>query len=669
MTTIHSPFFIAGVTSALLGGTAWPALAQSDIAPTDAIVLEEVVLTATGFAQQIKDAPATITVIDGKDIAERHYTSVSDAVRNVPGVVVSSTSPRSGADQISIRGLDEEYVLILVDGKPLGNSEEAAYNGFGVGLGKSQLPPAAAIERIEVIRGPMSSLYGSAASGGVINVITKPVSDAWTGSFNIGSTSFENDGMGHSTEGRFYLSGPLVNDQLGISLFGSFYDRSKPRMTYTSRRSVGVQQQDILRRSLGARMDWVIDNDQDLRFEVLASDNDTATLSESGQSGGIEAENMTYGLTHNLSWGAGFKTTSYVTFDDTEFVNGDNISGYEMLNLNTKTNMSFGRHEITVGLDYRDEKTIHDLDRFLANPQDQNARPNAEMTRWNWALFGEDNFSINENMIATFGLRYDDNEKYGDHFTPRIYGVWHATPSLTIKGGISGGYNVPTLKQADSNIFESAGGGSGTDQGNTNLKPEETINYEIGAVWESQGGVQLGLTAYHTAFKNGIDRETVCDIKVNADCGKRPDGSTNMWIKQYVNRDRAKLSGIEATADFKLGVVDVGLNYTYAKSEITSGDAKGQNFNDNPRHVVNLDLGWQATDKLYAWANAQHRSSTQDEGNNTIGTHTIVDLGVDYDLNERVKVNAAIYNAGNKTFGATNYNDGRAIYLGLTGTF
>ncbi|MDB6177394.1 TonB-dependent receptor [Paracoccus sp. Z330] len=658
-----------GVMAMLLGGVALPAIAQDDPGQDNAQALDEIVLTATGYAQQITDAPATITVIDGEEIAERHYTSISDAVRNVPGVVVSSPSSRSGADEISIRGLGEEYVLILVDGRPLGNSEEASYNGFGAGLAKTQLPPAAAIERIEVIRGPMSSLYGSAASGGVINVITKPVSDEWTGSINIGATSYENSDLGQSSEGRFYLSGPLVNDRLGFSLFGSFYDRDKPRMRYSSRGTIATQEQDLLRRSLGARMDWVINSDQDLRFEILGSDNDTTTIAEDGSVGGIEADNMNYSVTHNLRWGAGFDTTSYVTFEDTDFVNGDNVSGYEMLNFNTKTNMSFGRHEVTVGLDYRDEKTVHDLDRFLANPQDQNARPEAEMTRWNWALFGEDNFSITDDLIATFGLRYDDNENYGDHFTPRIYGVWHASPSLTIKGGISGGYNVPTLKQADSNIFESAGGGSGTDQGNTNLKPEETTNYEIGAVWESQGGVQLGLTAYHTEFKNGIDRETVCDIDIDGDCGLRPDGSTNLWIQQYVNRDRAKLSGVEATADFTLGAVDVAMNYTYADSEITSGDAKGENFNDNPRHVINVDLGWQATDSIYTWANAQYRSETQDESDDYIEAHTLLDIGMDYQFSQNLTANAAIYNVGNKTFGTTNYNDGRAFYLGLTSTF
>jgi outer membrane receptor for ferrienterochelin and colicins len=654
---------------AFAAGVNGPAYAQDGSPLSESYDLGTLVISATGFAQQIVDAPATITVIDGEDIASKPYSSVADVVRDVPGVIVGASSARSGGEEISIRGLGEEYVLMLVDGKPIGNSQEATYNGYGSGLSKTQLPPPSAIERIEVIRGPMSSLYGSAASAGVINIITKPVSDVWSGSMTLGTTSYENSDLGETHEGRFYLSGPLVKDRLGLALFGSLYDRNKPAMEFSRRGNLAVQKQDIRRQSLGGRLNWVVDDSNELRFEVSRSENDTATLSSTGATGGIEAESMNYSISHDLLWGNGFETTSFVSFNDVDFVNDTNISGYEMLNFNTKTKLSLGRHDMTVGFDYREELTLHDLDRFLADPQDQNARPNARMERWHWALFGEDNYHVTDDLTVTFGLRYDNNENYGDKITPRVYGVWQATPALTLKGGISGGYNVPTLKQADSNIFESAGGGSGTDQGNTDLKPEETINYEAGAIWESRGGVQLGLTAYHTRFKNGIDRETVCDIAVNGTCGNRPDGSPNQWIRQYVNRDKAELSGIEATADFTLGAVDVALNYTYAESKITSGAAKGENFNDNPKHVVNLGLDWQATDRLSTWVNAQYRSKTLDAVDTRIEGHTLVDIGVNYEFNENVTASAAIYNISDKTFGTTNYNDGRAFFLGLTSTF
>ncbi|WBU54447.1 TonB-dependent receptor [Paracoccus sp. SCSIO 75233] len=661
--------FVTGTLGALLGGAALPVLAQEITAESDPVVLDTIVITAAGFAQQIVDAPATITVIDSDDIASKPYSSVADVMRDIPGVVVSAPSSRSGGEQVSIRGLGEEYVLTLIDGKPIGNSQEATYNGYGSGLAKTYLPPPSAIERIEVIRGPMSSLYGSAASGGVINIITKPVADVWSGSTTVGLTSYKNGDAGDAREARFYLSGP-VSDRLGLALFGSYHDRDKDRMVVSGRSGDTLQSQEIDRKSLGARLNWVLNDMQDLSFEVASSTNDTETTTlETGDSNGIGVDRMNYSIRHNLSWGTGYETTSFVTFEDVDFENGNNVSGYEMLNFNSKTNMAFGNHEMTVGIDYRDEKTVHDLDRFLSDPRDQNARPNAAMERWHWALFGEDNYSINDDLTVTMGLRYDDNEKYGSKVTPRVYGVWHATDALTIKGGVSGGYNVPSLKQADSNIFESAGGGRGSDQGNTDLKPEETTNFEIGAIWESAGGAQLGLTAYHTRFKNGIDRNTVCDIAVDTDCGQRPNGDPNQWIRQYVNRDRAELSGIEATADFSLGDVDIAMNYTYADSKITKGEAEGERFNNNPRHVVNIGVDWQATPALNTWANAQYRSDTFDTGSSFVEEHATFDIGVHYDVNDNFRASAAVYNVGDKTFGTTNYNDGRRYFVGLTSTF
>lgn len=226
--------------------------------------------------------PATITVIDGEDIASRPFDSVADVVRTVPGVIVGSPSARSGGETISIRGLGEEYVLMLIDGKPIGNSQEATYNGYGSGLSKAKLPPASAIEQIEVIRGPMSSLYGSAASGGVINIITKPVAPEWSGSVTIGSTSYENQDLGDSKEARFYLSGPLIADRLGLALYGSLHDRNKPAMEYESRGTVATQQQDRRNASLGGRLTWAIDDRQDLSLEIASNENETNQVSDSG---------------------------------------------------------------------------------------------------------------------------------------------------------------------------------------------------------------------------------------------------------------------------------------------------------------------------------------------------------------------------------------------------
>ncbi|SIQ83914.1 outer membrane receptor for ferrienterochelin and colicins [Paracoccus thiocyanatus] len=654
------PLWLA-VSGAVLPVLAGPAGAQDLPAPAAevpaTVQLDTVVVTATGQAQALPDAPATMTVIRGEDIAKRPYASITDVLKTVPGVVLNSAGSKTGLPSISMRGMGSGYVLMLVDGKPVGNSTEATYNGFGGGQAESYLPPPSAIDRIEVIRGPMSSLYGTAASGGVINVITKPVDSVWSGEMTLGATTHEDNDSGSSHEGRFYLSGPLIADRLGLSLFGSLHEREGDR-NYAGG-SDGYQVYDNTRKSLGARLAWSIDDDQKLTFEHVVTDNSSSrTSEEDGGEGGIDIDRKNSSVTHDLSWGAGYETTTFVNHEDVDFINGDNASGYKQLNINSKTARTFGRHDLVLGFDYRDEETRHAPDRI---PEDVDP----VMTRSQWAVFAEDSFHVTDDLTVTMGLRYDDNERYGSHVTPRLYGVWHVSERFTLKGGVSGGYKVPQLKQADSNIYEPAGRGRGWDQGNTALEPEESTNFEIGAVWEGETGLQLGLTAYHTRFTNKIDRDRICE---------GPEGSTGCrgreYISQYVNRDEAELNGIEATADYAFGDFELGANYTYSDSKITKGPGEGEGFNDLPRHVLNLSLDWYATDALMVWGNAQYRSATRDEATETghVGEHAILDLGVDYDFNDRVSGTLAVYNVADKSFD-NGYSDGRRLYLGLTSSF
>src|SRR5690606_6244308 len=188
---------------------------------------------------------------------------------------------------------------------------------------------------------------------------------------------------------------------------------------------------DVTRQSLGARLSWKIDDRQSLEFETVHSEQDTTTIPLAGGTpGGVSVSRNNYGLSHSIGWGEGFETTTFLTMEDVDFENGSNVSGYEMLNLDSKTNLTFGRHDLTFGADWRDETTRHDPDRVSVDPV---------MSRWQWALFAEDNFHLTDDLTLTMGLRYDYNERYGAHVTPRAYAVWHVNPSLTVKGGVSGG--------------------------------------------------------------------------------------------------------------------------------------------------------------------------------------------------------------------------------------
>ena len=195
------------------------------------VTLSEVTVTsAAGFEQKITDAPASITVITKEDLQKKAYTNLLDAVRDVEGVDVGETRDKTGQGSISIRGMGGDYTLVLIDGRRQNNVGDIYPNSFG-GNQQNHIPPLDMVERIEVIRGPMATLYGSDAMGGVINIITKKVTGEWTGSVTTSQTFQENKDFGDDRTMDVVLMGPLIENKLGLALRGSLYkkDASNPR--------------------------------------------------------------------------------------------------------------------------------------------------------------------------------------------------------------------------------------------------------------------------------------------------------------------------------------------------------------------------------------------------------------------------------------------------------
>ncbi|WP_347304384.1 TonB-dependent receptor [Croceibacterium sp. TMG7-5b_MA50] len=221
---------LRGAVSLLACAGAMPVMAED--AADQGARTDEIVVTAAGFEQKITDAPASITVITEKELRERPYTTLIDAVRDVEGVDVGETSDKTGQRTISIRGMGADYTLILIDGKRQNNHGDIYPNSFG-GNQFNHVPPLDAIERIEVIRGPASTLYGADALGGVINIITRKVADRWTASATIGRVIQEDPVFGDDMTYDATARGPLVPGLAGLTLRGSLYRRMPSSPDFT----------------------------------------------------------------------------------------------------------------------------------------------------------------------------------------------------------------------------------------------------------------------------------------------------------------------------------------------------------------------------------------------------------------------------------------------------
>ncbi|KAF1695610.1 TonB-dependent receptor [Pseudoxanthomonas jiangsuensis] len=276
------PALLPAALAATLASTAIQALA-APVASGDPNTLDTVVVTAAGFEQKLTDAPASISVITREDLAKRPYMTLLDAVRDLEGVDVGETRDKTGQGTISMRGMGSDYTLILVNGRRQNNHGDIYPNNFG-GNQFNHIPPLDAIERIEVIRGPASTLYGADAMGGVINVITKKNLDNWSGSLSLSRTIETDDQFGDDATADFFVTGPLVKGLLNLSARGSWYQRDASNPVYapvtdpagvTHTRPLGFgaggKTVDNTNKAAGASLEWILAQNQSLTFDYDTS--------------------------------------------------------------------------------------------------------------------------------------------------------------------------------------------------------------------------------------------------------------------------------------------------------------------------------------------------------------------------------------------------------------
>lgn len=629
------------------------------------VELNKVVVTASGFEQQIKEAPASISVVTREDLEKKSYRDVTDALRDIPGVVI--TGGASSSD-ISIRGMASKYTLILIDGKRM-ESRATRPNSDGPGIEQGWTPPLEAIERIEVVRGPMSSLYGSDAMGGVVNIITRKVADSWHGGLRTENTFQDRSDSGDYRTHNGYLSGPLVDGLLGLQLYGQTSQRDEDDILR------GFNEQKT--NSGTAKLSFTPNDSNDLVLEggkVEQKRNATVGRSGSGNTDSLSDYDRTHvSLSHTGRWSMG-QSETYLQQERIE--NPGREMELENSVFNTQTSLFIGNHVATVGGQYKYED-LTDEGNQLAGAEDL-----TRLTRWSWALFAEDEWSLTDTFALTTGLRMDRDENYGTHWSPRVYGVWQTTDHWTVKGGVSSGYRSPDIRAAVDNWGQITGGGQGDPAvivGNSALKPEESLSQEIGIMWDSLNGFSTGLTLFNTDFNDKITELRRCTDSTGTASGQCVvNGEAYRFISDRVNVDEARMRGVEATLDWAITEsVSLGANYTYTDSEQRSGDFRGEPLNQMPKHMFNTTLDWQASDRLGTWARLNYRSETSEYLSRTsmaesTPAYTLVDVGGTYDLSKNLKLLAGVYNVFNEEIDYESYEtvlDGRRYTVGMNLSF
>ncbi|MBG6026930.1 ligand-gated channel protein [Proteus mirabilis] len=649
------------------------AIASSFVMTASAENVEKLlVTTASGFKQTVEDAPASVSVVTREQLETKSYRDVTDALKDVPGVLV--TGGGSSSD-ISIRGMDAKYTMILVDGKRVA-SRETRPNSDNSGIEQGWLPPLPAIERIEVVRGSMSSLYGSDAMGGVINIITRKAQKEWNVSLRADTTITERKNEGNTGQGSFYAAGPLVENVLGLKVQGQYSHRGEDKQLNGYNRQIMS--------SGGGTLSWTPDDKNTAEFE-FKKDNQHRDYRKgySDTADGFSKYELThYALTHDGVYDFGTMNT-YIQRDENR--NPSRKMDYDDTVVRNQTVFILGDNTLSVGGQYRYEELKDDGNKIDGGNK---------LDRYSWALFAENEWAVTNDFALTGGLRMDKDENYGTHWTPRAYGVWHMADEWTLKGGVSTGYRSPDLRQATKSWGQATGGrnGNGVIYGNPDLKPEKSVTEEISLIWDNRENLSASVTVYNTEFKDKITEIRRCDSTVDKngnkkntnlrDCNRPEDGLSNGkeydFVSDRINVGKANMRGVEVTGNWIISPEwNIAANYTFTDTEQKSGDFKGKPLNKQPRHMANATLNWETTPEMETWARINFRGKTSDYLSRTsmaTGTpsYAFVDIGTSYSLTKQLNVIGGVYNVFDRRINYENFNttlEGRRYNIGLNYNF
>jgi len=651
----------SALSFAVLAAMSSLAQANPDNSTADATQLNTIVVTATGYEQDLSKAPASITVIDREELEKREYNDITDVLRHTPGVVVSGSG---SAQTISIRGMSSNYTLFLVDGKRQ-YGRDVNPNGDDAGFEKNILPPVSAIERIEIIRGPASTLYGTDAMGGVVNIITKKVSDRWSGSVELGSVIQDQGNAGDIQNGSVYLAGPLLENKLGLQL--SLNKQKREEDAYVG----GFRGTE--RESLNSRLSYILNDNHDLQLEAnfVQQESETTvgkTVAPANNAADSSSRNYrhVYALTHHGRYSDQLDSTTYLQYENSKNPDRGNTQlGTKGIELDTWTfnnqwNWLLGNHTLSFGAHYKDEKLTD-----KATNRNPNAPEFSELTRWSAAAFLEDTWHLSDRFDLTAGLRYDHDENYSGHVSPRLYGVYSLNDQWTVKGGVSTGYKQPDIRAATEGFYSVTGGGGsplatgrGIIRANPDLDPESSLSSELGVNWQNDR-VKASLTAYVTQYKDRITEVRACETDTDGSSTNRDnwqewkcfEGDTPFYfISERINVDEAELKGVEATLEASLSdYTTLMANYTFTDSEFKTGEFKGQPVNQMPEHMLNITVDHEINDALNVWSRLHYRSETSAYLSRTSVAqpnpgYEFLDVGLNYKFTPNISGKFGVYN-------------------------
>ncbi|MDD2735455.1 MAG: TonB-dependent receptor [Desulfuromonadaceae bacterium] len=502
--------------------------------------MEEVVVTANRLETATAEVGSSITVITAREIEQRQQTFLLDVLRSVPSLDVVQNGGPGSTTALFMRGANSEHTLVLLDGIEL-NDPSSPSGGFDF----ANLPTDN-IERIEILRGPQSTLYGSRAMGGVINIITKRGTGDPTGFFSAQGGSF------HTTTEKAGISGGTdrYNYSLGLSRFDS-EGFSAAGKKYGNTENDGNQNS-----SVKSRLGITPTNNLAIDFILNYLKNRT-DLDNNGGIGGDDpnyvqkSEQLSFRSQADLAlFDNRWEQRLGVSLND---LNRDFTNGIDAAHPSDLSRGSFNGRSVTVdwqhtlhlhetnsltlGIERKEETAKSDY--YSESSWGPYSSPWEEHTARTTGYYLQDQLRLWDAWFTTLGVRLDDHSSFGSKATYRFTSAYNFKQTdTTVKGSYGTAFKAPSLYQLYA-----------PDYGDKNLNPEKSTGWDLGVEQSLPGEkITMGATYFHNDFDDLINFDST--------------------LYKYDNIARAATQGVELTASVRPSdELMLRAGYTYTKTE------------------------------------------------------------------------------------------------------
>ena len=547
-------------SAALLAHAAVPAWSDTGLdRAADAAALQTIVVSATRIPTPELELASSVTVVTADDIAARQERTFAAVLRDIPGLNVVQQGGPGAETSVFMRGTNSNHTKVLVDGIDVSDPSNAnAAFDFGQLLTQD-------IERVEVLRGPQSGLYGSDAIGGVINVITRAGSGPMKLSASVEGGTFDSlnqtAGVSGSQE-AFHYSANVAHLHSG----------STP-VTPLDLLAPGEQRHDDYydNFTVSSKLGFDLTPDFDLglvtrytntHLHYTGEDYSTFPALPAAQQSASDTDEY-YGRAsaHLLSLEGGLNQTLGVAFTRNRTAT---------LQPQTAESLNTGER---VKLDWQGAVRVSSAQSVLLGLEDARDEISAPLSASirTASAYVELQSHLGVHWFSALNARYDDNDRFGGKVTYRIAPTWVSPESGTkLKASVGSGFKAPTLGE----LFQSF---PPFFFANPDLKPESSVGYDLGIEQGLGGGVvRIGATWFYNRIRDLI--------------------TTDVTGTTYANVGRASTDGVESFVAYQpVRQLSLRLDYTYTQA---TDDVLHEELLRRPKHKGNLNATWRASDAL-----------------------------------------------------------------------